>query len=430
MKLTLLEKVYLWGIAVIFAGIIIHAPLSVGLGSLFPDYSVLIKSWKEILMLGLMVAAFFIVTKRHMWQELLNDWIIRLIMLYASVHLILANVMFEGTGPVLAGLAIDLRYVLYFLLVYVALRIAPQYRSVMIRVGIIGACVVVGFGTLQLFLPPDILSHIGYSRDTIMPYLTVDQNPEYIRVNSTLRGPNPLGAYTVIVLGLIAAIWIRSRAMLKERRMAILIILLGICAITCLWISYSRSALVAGIVTVLIVLMLTIGRKMSRSTWIASTVIVCSILGTVIAARDTPFVANVVLHENQNGGSAVSSNDGHVESLHVGTERLFGQPFGGGVGSAGSASLYGDSPMIIENQYLFIAHETGWLGLLIFIALFGLIMRSLWQQRQDWLSLGVFASGIGLSLIGLLLPVWADDTVSIVWWGLAAIAIAGGRHAK
>ena len=86
--------------------------------------------------------------------------------------------------------------------------------------------------------------------------------------------------------------------------------------------------------------------------------------------------------------------------------------------------------MIIENQYLFIAHETGWLGLLIFIALFGLIMRSLWQQRQDWLSLGVFASGIGLSLIGLLLPVWADDTVSIVWWGLAAIAIAGGRHAK
>jgi hypothetical protein len=36
------------------------------------------------------------------------------------------------------------------------------------------------------------------------------------------------------------------------------------------------------------------------------------------------------------------------------------------------------------------------------------------------------ASGIGLALIGLLLPVWVDDTVSIVWWGLAAIATGGG----
>jgi len=24
-----------------------------------------------------------------------------------------------------------------------------------------------------------------------------------------------------------------------------------------------------------------------------------------------------------------------------------------------------------------------------------------------------------------VLPVWADDTVSIIWWGMAAIALAG-----
>ncbi len=106
------------------------------------------------------------------------------------------------------------------------------------------------------------------------------------------------------------------------------------------------------------------------------------------------------------------------------------EPFGSGIGSTGSASLFGSAPSVVENQYLFIAHETGWLGLTLFLVLFVMIMARLWQQRRDWLSLGVFASGVGLSLVGLLLPVWADDTVSIVWWGCAAIALAGGGYAR
>jgi hypothetical protein len=85
--------------------------------------------------------------------------------------------------------------------------------------------------------------------------------------------------------------------------------------------------------------------------------------------------------------------------------------------------------VIIENQYLFIAHEAGWLGLLLFMAIFGLVMVRLWHVRADWLVLGIFASGIGLALIGLLLPVWVDDTVAIIWWALAATAI-GYRHER
>jgi len=42
----------------------------------------------------------------------------------------------------------------------------------------------------------------------------------------------------------------------------------------------------------------------------------------------------------------------------------------------------------------------------------------------------VWASGLGLILIGLVLPVWVDDTVSIVWWGLAALVIASGSVVK
>jgi hypothetical protein len=30
----------------------------------------------------------------------------------------------------------------------------------------------------------------------------------------------------------------------------------------------------------------------------------------------------------------------------------------------------------------------------------------------------MLASGLAMLVIGLLLPVWADDTVALVWWGM------------
>jgi hypothetical protein len=160
--------------------------------------------------------------------------------------------------------------------------------------------------------------------------------------------------------------------------------------------------------------------------WIGLSIATLAVIAGLIAGQNSTFVSNVVLHEDPTEGNSINSNDGHFASVQDGFTRMIRQPFGAGIGSTGSASLHGDSPTIIENQYLFIAHEAGWLGLGVFIVLFMMVLWRLWQGRQDWLCLGVFASGIGLALIGLLLPVWVDDTVAIIWWGLAAIALARG----
>ena len=174
---------------------------------------------------------------------------------------------------------------------------------------------------------------------------------------------------------------------------------------------------------------MTVGRRLSKWAWVSAIVVVMAIGGGLIAARDTDFVSNVILHENPTTGASISSNEGHIDSLSDGVNRMVHQPLGGGIGSTGSASLYGDQPLIIENQYLFIAHEVGWIGLALFLYISYKIYRGLWQRRKDWLVLGVLASGIGLALIGILLPVWVDDTVAIIWWGLAAIAL-GGVHER
>ena len=430
MKHARLERIYIITLLVILIGVVIHAPLSVWLGTLFPDYSLVIKSWKEILMLLLIPLACVIVSHHALWPRLAKDWIFRIIVLYALLHILLSVLMWQGILPAIAGLAIDLRYVLFFALTCVAVLIWPGFRRPALIVVGVGACIVVVFATLQLFLPPDILSHIGYGQATIEPYLTVDKNPDYIRVNSTLRGPNPLGAYAGMVLALLAAAIVMGKIKLKDRRVRIAIAILAVCSSVALWISYSRSALVAGIVAVLIVVLLAHYHKVSRKVWIISCAIIFALVGGILAAREVPVVSNVIFHENPNGGSSVSSNDDHVSSLQYGIAQLVREPLGSGVGSTGSASLFGDSPALVENQFLFIAHETGWFGFVLFVTLFVFIMKRLWQNRNDWLSLGVFASGIGLSMIGLLLPVWTDDTVSIVWWGLAGIAIIGGKYVR
>jgi general stress protein CsbA len=426
MKLNRLEKTFIVLLLVVFGGIVIHAPLSVGLGTLFPDYSLLIKSWKEILLVISLVLACGIVTRRKLWKEFMNDWLFRLIAGFAALHLLLVTVLYQGVASTAAGLSIDLRYFLFFSLVYVAVKLFPQYRRRFVQVGVVGACVVVGFAALQLFLPRDVLSYIGYGKTTIQPYLTVDKNPEFIRENSTLRGPNPLGAYAGIVLCCLAAFWVRKKEWLfaqSSRRLGYAV--LAACAFVALWVSYSRSALVAGIFGVLLVGAVSVARKLSRKAWIASAAILAALVGGLVMTKGSDFVSNVILHENPSGGSSVSSNDDHVESLVTSWNRFVHQPLGDGVGSTGSASLFSGTHDVIENQYLFVAHEAGWLGLLLFLVISGMVLMRLWKRRQDWLALGVFASGAALALIGLLLPVWVDDTVSIIWWGMAAIALGG-----
>lgn len=224
-------------------------------------------------------------------------------------------------------------------------------------------------------------------------------------------------------MALTVSLWLFLRQKLS-RRSHTLLGALFVLATSALWFSYSRSALVAGIVAVGVVFLVRYGRRFSKGLLVALALVSLGTIGGVYALRDTSFVSHVILHEDPTEGNNVNSNDGHVESLADGVSRMLRQPFGAGVGSTGSASLLGDSPLIIENHYLFIAHEVGWLGLGTFLALSVVVLRDLWRRRNDWLALGVFASGVGLALIGILLPVWSDDTVSLVWWGLVAVALA------
>lgn len=431
MKRNLIERVLVGILLVIAALIVVHAPLAVWLGTKWPQSADVIKAWKEILMGVALILLLIEAGRRKKIVELLRDRLVQLPLLYALIHFVLVVVFHNNLGQAGAGLLIDLRYLFYFVLVYATIRLFPNYRRLFLWVLAAGAAVVLTFAVLQIFvLPKDILKHIGYSKETIAPFLTVDENPAYIRINSTLRGPNPLGAYAVIVISLLAAFALRWRV---NPRGWVLGGAAALAAGLTLGASYSRSSVIGAIVALAVVGVVAATTKVRR--WLSAALIALTIVLIVaaVAFRNSSVVSNIVLHDNPTTGASIDSNAGHVSSIVDGLKLLAHLPFGAGVGSTGSASLSGNQPLIIEDQYLLIAHEVGWIGLALFVWLFVEVMHRLWQRRRSALALGVFSSGVGLAVIGLMLPVWTDDTVSIIWWGLAAIAIAGevrGDHGK
>ncbi len=421
MKYLSLRNLYAGIVLIIIELIVIHAPLSVFFGSHFEQYAPFIKAWKEMLMAVGVVLMLVLIHRQKRWREFIDDRLLQLIGIYTAIHLF-SLLAWNGLTAAAAGLVIDLRYIVYFVLVYVLLRLYPQFKRWFVRLVLLGALVVIGFGTLQIVLPPDFLRYFGYGETTIQPYLTIDQNADFIRLQSTLRGPNPYGAYAASV-AIMALAWLVAR----KRRMDWRVAIVGVLAAIGTYLSYARSAYIALALGVALVLVVRYGRKLRLRHWVVAGAVAVSLVASLGALSHTDFVSNVVLHEDPGEGGMTDSNDGHWTSLVRGLQAVAESPAGHGIGSSGSASLFTDEPHIIENQYLFIAHEVGILGLITFVAIMYIIMRRLWRLRVDAWALGMFASGVGLLVIGLLLPVWADDTVAIVWWGLAAALLATSK---
>ncbi len=421
----LLEKIYEAGLLIIVLLIVVHAPITVWLGTVSPDHEQLIKAWKELGMFLLAIIAIILVTRQKLWPKLIASPFIYLSLAFIAIHLLLVATLGGDASSLIAGLMIDLRFIAMFVLMFVLIALRPQALKRVINVVLAGAVIVIGFGLLQItVLPDDTLSAIGYSKETIAPFTTIDQNPDYVRINSTLRGPNPLGALMVVYGSIAIAYAIMRSRIGKEKQLYSLGLAVGSVAI--LFASYSRSAYIAAVVAIASIIA-------ASNTLRKNTAVPLVLVGLILAVgtlfvSQTDWFYNVILHEDPESTVMEKSNDGHISSLREGVARVMNEPLGAGVGSTGSASLYDTSPtndVIIENNYLFIAHESGWAGLAIFIALFGVIVVSLWRARiNNWLAVAVLSCGIGLAIIGMLLPVWVDDTVSIIWWGLAGATVA------
>jgi len=404
-----------------------HALLTIWASSLVGHYT-LLRLWDDGLLLVLFgIACWWLVREAALRHWFFRSLLVRLILAYAGLTLLMAAVSYakhDVTPKALGyGLLVNLRFLAWFLGVLLAAQRSPLLKRYWPRLVIIPAAIVVVFAVLQYtVLPHDWLAHVGYNAaTTIAPIETINHNAHYIRVQSTLRGANPLGAYLVVVLSTLGVLILRG-----QRR----VLCAGLAAVSlaALYASGSRSAWLGTLLSLATIGWLQLRSRRARFIFAAAGVgLALLAAGAFLVLKNNAGLENAVLHTQNHSASAVSSNQAHANALQSGVEDTLHQPFGDGPGTAGPASEYnGDhAPRIAENYYLQVAEEVGWLGLAVFISILGLVGMELYQQvARSRLALVLFGSLIGLAFVNFLSHAWADDSLAYLWWGLAGVALS------
>ena len=385
------------------------------------------RIWKEVVLViisPIVVYLALIDTKLRRW--LLRDRLTLLILLFSLITLILGfagyNMHHVNRSALEAGLIIDLRFFLIFLFTLVITHYSDFFKKYWREILIYPAILVIVFGIAQLFLPLNFLSHFGYGPHTIPAFQTVDQQRRFHRVQSTLRGANPLGAYLLLIIPIF--IFFST----KRRYVRIVSSLAGLIA---LFFTYSRSAYLGLFISITVIFyylkfdnpkLKPETKKALLNIFIG---IILLLLALGVALRNNTTFDNIFLHSSKNSHSATSSNTVRFSDLRSNTTNFIKHPLGQGVGIAGPASVHNNHPaMFAENFYIQIGQETGFLGLIAFLSINIIVGYRLYLTRDDPLSLLLFASLIGISLINMLSHAWADDTLSLIWWAFAGVALS------
>ena len=405
-----------------------HAFLTVWGASHFGHY-ITLRLWDEALLLVCGLGALYLVIfDRKVRTQTLTRKLTWLILVYCLVQLIWGLVAYKHhsvTAKALGyGLVVNIRFLLFFIVAWVIAVRSKRLEGQWPRLLLWPAVVVVIFGLLQiLVLPTDFLRHFGYSDQTIAPYETINHNSHYIRIASTLRGANPLGAYLIIPITALAVLLRRARISWRT--------VLGlIAALIVLFFSFSRSSWIGALLSVGIVIAARVLDSSQRTAYlrllgIAGGILVILLASIAFVFRHNARFENIAFHTEKHSIIKTTSDQGHAAALRTGMHDIAQQPLGSGTGTAGPASVYNNNKTrIAEDYYLQIGQETGVIGLLLFLAINAIVGYLLWVRRDDPLALALFASLIGISLVNLLSHAWTDDTLSYIWWGLAGMAIA------
>jgi hypothetical protein len=401
-----------------------HAFLTVWLSSLVGHYTAL-RLWKELLLIVAGSGAIFLLlTDQKIRQNTLSRRIVWLILAYIALNIVWGIIGFFG-GDLSAkalgyGLIVNTRFLIFFLIAWaVALR-TDRLRNNWQKMVLWPAVIVVVFGILQFsVLPNDFLKHFGYSVSTIEPFETINSNSNYIRISSTLRGANPLGAYLIIPITFLAMLIMRGKRTWQN-----VTLLIG--ALMALAFTFSRSAWIGTALALSTLGVMNLeGRNIAKSNLLLLSLLLALIAGSAYALRSNSHFQNVVFHTEDRSVVKVSSNQNHWSATKNGVIDVAKHPLGFGPGSAGPASSYNNGKgRIAENYFVQVGQELGWIGLVFFTVINIGVGYLLWLKRADPLALGLFASFIGITAVNMLMHAWADDTLAYVWWGLAGIAMA------
>lgn len=395
-------------------------------------YGYVVRAAKDLFLLLLMVPFVYLLIKdpaflRYMFNSIVN----RLIVLF-GLSLILISLLsgVRNWFVTVFGFAIDLRFLIVFILAqtlgYYNLISLKLIEKIMIAVLV----AVVLFGLLQIYvLPTGFMQWLGYKTGaTIPPKFTIDGQATVMRIASTLRGPNELGAILITpILLLVLIIKDQIRNLQKRSWLILTLPFLGAACLVMFY-SHSRSAWLGLVVAAMTVIFVKIPKKYYKMVIIGSAVAFSALFLLTYIGRSSSVVENYLLHDKAGVGPSSTSNNERLEAWKTSISAIAKRPLiGCGVGCSGPASVHANNPHINENFFLQIGQEAGIISLLIFLAILYFLLKDLITSSSSRLELIFMASLLGYIAANMLLHVWADDSLAYFWW-LPLGAIVGLKY--
>lgn len=327
------------------------------------------------------------------------------------------------------GTIYNTRLLLFAVLGFGAVTLLPKFVfSSLLKIVLIVSTIVAALGILQYFLPNDVLSHVGYSLERgVRPAFSIDDNPDFPRIMSTLREPNALGAYLIVPLVALTVLFFRVKDGGRRFMLAGAFGLHGLALV----LTFSRSAWLAAALAVLLALWWQNQEwvaHMVKRFWPISAAAILVIATAGFFVKDTHLYQQYIVHSNsQETVDDLDSNDYHALLIEQGLRGVADEPLGHGPGTAGIVSIQNPGGgQLTENYYIQIAYEVGIAGAALFIALNLWIYVRIWRGRT-MLAIILCASFWGYVVTNMLLHTWSNEAVAAQWWILAGMALAASQ---
>lgn len=382
---------------------------------------------KDLVMVIGFLLALGLSYRKKWFREITKNKLIWLIAGYGLLTLILALLRKTDQDAEILGVVYNTRFLVFF--IYAVLLSNLNAKNKLrkdVLVAVLGsALAALVFGLIQYtMMPNSFLEHFGYMRGNgVLPAFFIDDKPDLERIMSTLRDPNSYGSYLIIIGSLAGTLLLK-----KKTYRNIAIGFLSLMLLNLIF-TFSRSAWIGFVVSVLVVLAVVFGRGVFRVRKRKVSLILalmCLAFGVVLAVSwNSYFVQNVIFHADK---STVleDPNELRIRFWKESVREVVSDPIGSGPGTAGLASIRNNvqGTELNENYYLQVASEVGVIGLILFVSVLVLVVLKLFNLVQsDWLALALLASFAGLLVTNFLVHIWSNEAVAYTWWGLAGIVI-------
>lgn len=367
------------------------------------------------------------------WPEIINSksrklWLLTgVILVYLALHF--AFLLFVDLDRDSSFLATLYNNRLTMLLVIglaagIYSRKTAKNTDLLIKIVVGISSLVAILGLIQLLLPNDFLVDLGYTIERgARAFFGIDSKEDLPRIISTVRDPNSLGAYLVITISLLVALFQKPRRNLKNiSAWAAALIPLQAGA---LLFTFSRSAWL-GMAVSLGFIAWHIPRLRAhftpRNAVLLATFAILFSLAVYPSIKESYVIENVVFHSDEST-TELGSTEKHLVYLRDRSIDVLHNPIGYGPGTAGIVSIRNPNKTVLtENYYVQIAYEVGIVGFLLFIGLNALVYDFLRKSPDNALRLALLASFWGMVVVNLLLHSWTNEVI-VLWWLLAGYAI-------